>query len=54
MKMNRRSFIKTSVGTAMLYGSSRAWAGANDRVRIGVIGIHGMGQNHINAVNRIR
>jgi predicted dehydrogenase len=33
----------------MLYGTSNAWAGANDRVRIGVIGIHGMGKNHIKA-----
>jgi len=51
--MKRRAFIKTSVGTAMLYGTSKAWAGANDRVRIGVIGIHGMGKNHIRAYTQL-
>lgn len=32
-----------------MWGTSRAWAGANDRVRVAVIGVHGMGQNHIKA-----
>ncbi len=31
----------------MLYTGGQAWAGANNRVRVAVIGIHGMGQNHI-------
>ncbi len=34
---------------AMLWGTNRAWAGANDRIRVAVIGIHGMGQSHIQA-----
>jgi len=34
-------------------GTNKAWAGANDRVRIGVIGIHGMGQNHIKAYTQL-
>ncbi len=44
--MTRRQFL-AGTGGAMLWGTSRAWAGANDRVRVAVIGIHGMGQNHI-------
>lgn len=30
-----------------MIGTHKAWAGANERVRIAVIGINGMGQNHI-------
>ncbi|MCX6908786.1 MAG: Gfo/Idh/MocA family oxidoreductase [Verrucomicrobia bacterium] len=47
--MTRRSFLKQgSVATgALLIGTHRAWAGANNRVRLAVVGIHGMGQNHI-------
>lgn len=49
--MERRTFIKnTLAGTAAmnfpLILNSRI-KGANDRIRIGVIGIHGMGQEHI-------
>jgi len=44
--MTRRQFL-AGTGSAMLWGTSRAWAGANDRVRVAVVGIHGMGQNHI-------
>ncbi len=49
--MKRRKFIKTSaVGTAAISVPlilSANIKGANDRVRVGVVGIHGMGQNHI-------
>ncbi len=47
--LNRRHFLKTgAVATgAVLIGTDRAWAGANNRVRLAVVGIHGMGQNHI-------
>lgn len=55
--MERRKFIKnTLVGTAamnmpfILNSQSR---GANDRIRVGVIGIHGMGQNHIAEYNKL-
>ena len=52
--MKRRTFVKnTSIGTlglssmpTILTGSS--WKGANDRVNMAVIGIHGFGQFHIN------
>lgn len=36
-----------------LWGTSRAWAGAGDRVRVAVIGVHGMGQNHIEAYSKL-
>ena len=46
---SRRQFLKQgAVATgALLVGTHRAWAGANNRVRVAVIGIHGMGQSHI-------
>jgi predicted dehydrogenase len=37
----------------LLWGTSRAWAGANDRVRVAVVGIHGMGQSHIEAYSKL-
>jgi len=43
--MNRRQFVKQSVGTAAtlaMLGSSKA-AGANERVVVGVMGIGGRG-----------
>jgi predicted dehydrogenase len=47
--MTRRNFLKQgSVATsALLLGTQRTWAGANNRVRVAVVGIHGMGQNHL-------
>jgi len=49
--IKRRTFLKTASATAaaspLLWGTSKSWAGANDRVRIGVIGIRGQGQAHI-------
>ena len=46
--MTRRGFM-AATGGAMLWGANQAWAGANDRVRVAVLGIHGMGQSHIQA-----
>jgi predicted dehydrogenase len=40
---------QSAVTGAALWGTSTAWAGANDRVRVAVIGIRGMGQSHINS-----
>jgi len=53
--MTRRHFLKQgSVATgALLIGTHRAWAGANNRVRLAVVGIHGMGQSHIAAYNAL-
>ncbi|MCE5250538.1 Gfo/Idh/MocA family oxidoreductase [bacterium] len=52
--MNRRNFVKyiaagsLATGAApLLWGNQKQWRGANDRIRVAVIGIHGMGQNHI-------
>lgn len=47
--MNRRTLLKqgSAAATACLIGTHRSWAGANDRVRMAVVGIHGMGQNHL-------
>ena len=50
--MNRREFTKTTAATLLsatplLWGNSKVWAGANERVNVAVVGIHGMGQSHI-------
>ena len=46
---SRRSFLKKSAGMAAvsLIGSSTTWAGANERIRIGICGIRGQGRTHI-------
>ena len=53
-KLTRRKFVKQSAGATLggaaaagLWGTSSAWAGANDRVRVAVIGIRKMGKGHI-------
>ena len=51
--MTRRQFLAGTGGAAMLWGTSRAWAGANDRVRVAVIGVHGQGQSHIAEYNAL-
>ena len=45
--MERRSFLKAAGSAALLWGTKPAWAGANNRVRVAIIGIHGMGKNHL-------
>jgi predicted dehydrogenase len=49
--MKRREFVKTAAmataASPMLWGTSKSWAGANDRVNVAVIGIRGMGKSHI-------
>lgn len=51
----RRDFIKqgTAATGALLIGTQRGWAGANNRVRIAVVGIHGMGRSHIAAYSAL-
>ncbi len=52
--INRRRFLQAGsaiAGSSLLLGGTRASgkvAGANDRVRIAVAGVHGRGGNHIN------
>ncbi|MCF7973634.1 MAG: Gfo/Idh/MocA family oxidoreductase [Phycisphaerae bacterium] len=60
-KLTRRGFIKGSAGLAAsasagagLWGTGQAWAGANDRVNVAVIGINGMGQNHIKSYQDLK
>ncbi len=59
----RRDFIKNgmigSVGIAIggVGFSAKSYAsiiGANDRVSVAVIGIHGMGQSHIQAYSKLK
>ena len=57
--MERRKFIKTTAAGSLavtsfptiLTGSN--WKGANDRVNVGVIGIRGMGQSHIQEYQKL-
>jgi predicted dehydrogenase len=57
--MDRRQFVKAGVtavasSTAVsAFGTSSAWQGANDRVRVGVVGIRGMGQSHIGEYSKM-
>jgi len=56
-KVSRRSFIKkaaTGVAAGVTFLPDRAsWAGAGERVRVAVIGIRGMGQNHISSYMKL-
>jgi predicted dehydrogenase len=56
--LRRRDFLKTTAGGVLALGTAPAFGagvlGANDRVRIGVIGINGMGQNHIKEYMRLK
>jgi predicted dehydrogenase len=59
MKMNRRKFVKKSAGGALAVSSfptilpGSSWKGANDRVNIAQIGIHGFGKYHIDQYNAL-
>ncbi|MEW6236350.1 MAG: Gfo/Idh/MocA family oxidoreductase [Candidatus Omnitrophota bacterium] len=49
MECKRRTFVKGAgaVAAGALIGTSSSWAGANDRINIAVIGVHGRGNDHI-------
>lgn len=52
MSMTRRSFLKTTAAAAGMLPAS-AWAdtpGANERIRVGVMGVKGRGRSHIAAL----
>ncbi len=58
--MKRRRFVKLTAGSTLavgastlLFGNGKRWVGANDRVRIGVVGIRGMGQSHIEEFSKL-
>lgn len=61
-KTNRRSFIKHSVGTTLatgtavgIWGTHSSWAGANDRVRIAVVGTRSHGfHSHIKSYPKLK
>ncbi|MBN2326279.1 MAG: Gfo/Idh/MocA family oxidoreductase [Candidatus Omnitrophica bacterium] len=53
--MIRRDFVKyssTAAASASLFGSSKAWSGANDRIRVGIIGMGGRGGYHMHAASK--
>lgn len=55
---NRRGFLKTSLtaGAAVASFSARSWSqvrGANDDVRVGVVGINGRGGSHISEFRKM-
>ena len=53
-QVTRRDFVKTAAATTILLGTSRsAWAGANDRVRVAVLGLNGRGKSHLNGYARL-
>ncbi len=55
--LTRRGFVKRSaiagIGAGLAFSRSSI-AGANDRVRVAVVGIRGMGQTHIQNYQRLR
>ena len=55
-KMNRRSFIKQSTATtaALSAASWSAVAGANNDIRIAVVGLGGKGRQHVGVFNRLK
>lgn len=58
--MKRRNFIKNTATTGITIATvptiltGSRWRGANDRVNVAQIGIRGMGQNHIQAYNKLK
>jgi predicted dehydrogenase len=52
--MIRRDFIKyssTVAGTSLI-GNSKSWAGSNDRIRTGIIGMGGRGGYHMHSASK--
>ena len=56
MLMKRRDFITAAAvtGSAQLIGTSRAWANANDRIRVAVIGMGGRGRDHMRECAKVQ
>jgi predicted dehydrogenase len=53
-QVTRRDFVKAAAATTILLGTSKTgWAGANDRVRIAVMGLNGRGKSHLNGYARL-
>lgn len=49
MELERRTILKGSatVAAGTLIGTSKSWAGANDRINVVVVGLNGRGKTHI-------
>jgi predicted dehydrogenase len=57
IKTTRRDFLRSSAtgaAAASLYGNRLGWAAASDRVRVAVIGIHGMGAVHVQSYSALK
>ena len=53
-KITRRHFVKSAAAATVLIGTSKtSWAGANDRVRVAVMGINGRGKSHLRGFARV-
>jgi len=55
-QLRRRTFLKnasTMVVSSSLIGTAQSWAGANDRIRVAVIGLGGRGRGHIREASSI-
>ena len=53
MELNRRNFVKAGVGAAAIAMQSGRVLGANDRVRVAVVGLRGRGKDHLKTYNKI-
>lgn len=56
-KVSRRKFLKTSGAVATVAWTASSYArviGANDRIRTGFIGVGGMGNAHLDAINILK
>jgi predicted dehydrogenase len=55
MPIKRRDFLTAAAitGSAQLIGTSRAWANANDRIRVAILGMGGRSRDHIKQMARI-
>ena len=53
-ELGRRKFLQNGAfGLGSLLATRPAWMGANNRVRVGVVGINGMGRNHVRAFGQV-
>ncbi len=55
-KITRRAFLKTTVLSSAAVGILRPWGsvlGANDDIRVAVIGFNGRGSAHVNAFTKM-
>jgi len=52
--LSRRDFVKGAAAAGLLIGTSKtSWAGANDRIRVAIMGINGRGKEHLTQYPRV-